>query len=670
MKPNKKPKHSNWLKLLLQFGVLAAIVLFVVAGSRIGGTPTDPEAYCPFGGLQALGSYFLNNSLACTMSMVQIMMGIALAVGIILFSQLFCGYLCPLGTVSEWMGKAGRKLKVNYDIPQGSIADKALRLVKYVLLFIIFYMSVSSSELFCKNLDPYYAMATGFKGEITAWMAAISVALLFLGNFFVKMFWCKYICPLGALSHIFKFTLLFAVIALLIWVSGIVGLANGWVWALGLACVASYVMEITCRKTKIFPLLKITRDEQKCTNCGLCTKKCPYTIPVAKLTTVRHIDCTMCGDCISSCNFDALAVNKRKSLRWVPGLIAIVLFIVAIILGNTWELPTIDERWGDWENVENMQVYEKDGLTSVKCYGSAMAFSSKMNKVAGIHGVRAYVSRNAVEISYNPAVTDTVKIMEAIFTPTIMKFSNPPVEVETLRVIKIGVDQLFDNMDMVYLGNILRPVEGIYGFEANFACPVDVLLYTDPSVEFTRDRLEDLIEVKETTMGVGENAKVYKVRFKVMSYDNTVGTVTRMEFVNKMFIPTAALSREFVDNAKEWGSDEFPKAVYEIAYPGVEKPIVSRFFAYFTSFLSQTPGILKIDVALRETTPVLRLTYVASMWDDEKIWNEILQAPMWKVKYNNGDVKEEKPRFSFTEPGHTVVLDEVVTEELLTDAAE
>ncbi len=27
-------------------------------------------------------------------------------------------------------------------------------------------------------------------------MTSISIVLLFLGSFFIKMFWCKYICPL------------------------------------------------------------------------------------------------------------------------------------------------------------------------------------------------------------------------------------------------------------------------------------------------------------------------------------------------------------------------------------------------------------------------------------------------------------------------------------------
>ena len=49
---------------------------FVVYGLTLGEKPADVEAYCPFGGLQALGSYLVNNSLACTMSMTQIMVGI------------------------------------------------------------------------------------------------------------------------------------------------------------------------------------------------------------------------------------------------------------------------------------------------------------------------------------------------------------------------------------------------------------------------------------------------------------------------------------------------------------------------------------------------------------------------------------------------------------------
>ena len=280
-------RKSNWLKNLLQWGTLAAIVGFVVYGLTLGEKPADVEAYCPFGGLQALGSYLVNNSLACTMSMTQIMVGVMLAVGVILFSKLFCGYLCPLGTVSEWMGRGGKKLKVSVKIRPGSIADRLLRAVKYALLFYVFYMSASSSELFCKNFDPYYAVATGFKGEITVWMTVISVALLFLGSFFVKMFWCKYICPLGALSNIFKFTLTFAGIVILLWALGLLGVASAWVWALGAACVIGYLWEMIYLKSKVFPLLRIVRDEATCTKCDVCRRKCPYSIDIKNLSLIH-----------------------------------------------------------------------------------------------------------------------------------------------------------------------------------------------------------------------------------------------------------------------------------------------------------------------------------------------------------------------------------------------
>ena len=49
-------RKSNWLKNLLQWGTLAAIVGFVVYGLTLGEKPADVEAYCPFGGLQALVS--------------------------------------------------------------------------------------------------------------------------------------------------------------------------------------------------------------------------------------------------------------------------------------------------------------------------------------------------------------------------------------------------------------------------------------------------------------------------------------------------------------------------------------------------------------------------------------------------------------------------------------
>jgi polyferredoxin len=133
------------------------------------------------GGLQALATYLANNSLPCSMSMLQISMGLALAVAVVLFSKLFCAYICPLGTVQDLLSKARKAMHIKgIKIANGSILDKVLRIVKYALVFWIFYMTMNDSELFCKNLDPYYAVATGFQGEITLWMSIVTICVILL----------------------------------------------------------------------------------------------------------------------------------------------------------------------------------------------------------------------------------------------------------------------------------------------------------------------------------------------------------------------------------------------------------------------------------------------------------------------------------------------------------
>ncbi|MDD2583794.1 MAG: 4Fe-4S binding protein, partial [Bacteroidales bacterium] len=176
-----KNLKKNWFRHLIQWGTVIAII--IVMTKLFGNESADCEAYCPFGGLQTLATYLVAGSLACSMTATQIMMGVVLAIGVILFSKLFCGYLCPLGWATEQFSKLRKKLKVKeIVIKSGTIADRALRSFKYILLFWIFYMTVNDSELFCKNFDPYYATATGFMGEITLWMTIISIAIFILGN--------------------------------------------------------------------------------------------------------------------------------------------------------------------------------------------------------------------------------------------------------------------------------------------------------------------------------------------------------------------------------------------------------------------------------------------------------------------------------------------------------
>ena len=185
----KSTFKSNWPKYLLQWGVLALLVFFLSGLASLVFTDMnapDPEKYCPFGGLEALGTYFANGSLPCSMTSMQIAMGVVLAAAVVLLGKLFCGYLCPVGTVEDLLKKLRQAIGFNaFNINERSVADKVLRIVKYVLLFITFYMTLTASELFCKNFDPYYATATGFKGEITLWMSVAALALVLIPGLFV-----------------------------------------------------------------------------------------------------------------------------------------------------------------------------------------------------------------------------------------------------------------------------------------------------------------------------------------------------------------------------------------------------------------------------------------------------------------------------------------------------
>ena len=646
-------RKPNYPKHILQWGVLAALVGTICWGA-CSDTPVDVEKYCPFGGLQAFGTYLVNHSLACSMSMLQIMMGLVLAAGVVFFSKLFCGYLCPLGTVGETMGRIGKKLRLQIDVPAGSVADRALRAVKYALLFTILYFTLSSSELFCKKLDPYYAVATGFKGEIVLWMSIASLTLLLLGGVAVKMFWCKYVCPLGAMSNISKFLPLAVVAAAVIWLLDFCGVEGAWVWVLAAVCAAAFFIEAVRLKSSIVPLMYVQCNASLCNNCRLCERKCPYHIRVRDDAKVRHVDCTLCGHCISSCASGALRINGRKACRWVPGLLAAVLFGAALWLGTTLELPTIDEKWGDYEQVEHLETFEMDGLQTIKCFGSSKAFAAKMQTVPGVYGVRTFVRRHGVVVTYDPAATDELKIRAAIFTPTLRKYATPDESVPMLDVVKLGVEGLHDRMDMVYFGMALQRIEGVYGFSAEFACPVDVIVYADPAAPIGRQVFADAIDAEELVIPVKEGEKRIPMHTELKSYSAEGAQVSREEFAAIMFRDVEKLAGNFIANLEKWGDDAaFPKAVYEMEMPSIDKLPVRQAIPYFKSFLSCTDGIVSIDFVLRGTTPVMRLHYVRSMWTDARIWSEIFQAEKWTLRMADGTFREADPRLKFSAPGRT-----------------
>ncbi len=212
----------------------------------------------------------------------------------LLFRKAFCGWLCPVGTASEMLWRLGRQLfRRNFRLPRW--ADLPLRALKYILLglflFAVASMSVAAIRAFLEG--PYgiiddVKMLNFFRYLGLTGLAV--VALLALASVFVQNFWCRYLCPYGALT-------------------GLVALVSP---------------------------TRIRRDPEVCIDCAKCAKACPSALRVDRLVTVRSAECMACLECVAACPVEgALAISlprRRRLPVWVlaAGLAAVFFGVVIV----------------------------------------------------------------------------------------------------------------------------------------------------------------------------------------------------------------------------------------------------------------------------------------------------------------------------------------------------
>jgi len=117
---------------------------------------------------------------------------------VIIFGNIYCGYICPFGVMQELLGYVvPRRFKPAAGvIPAGSV--RKARFVKYVVLFVLIMVFFVSRNRTTLASDPLIRVFSGSPTLYTVGVGAVVAAAL-IGSIFYTRFWCRYLCPVGAL---------------------------------------------------------------------------------------------------------------------------------------------------------------------------------------------------------------------------------------------------------------------------------------------------------------------------------------------------------------------------------------------------------------------------------------------------------------------------------------
>ena len=580
---------KNKIRILLQSIILGLIAYVAIRPVFDPNYIADFESYCPLGGISSLGSKLNQGTMSCNMSETQVLMGIGLIIGILLVGKLFCSYVCPIGTVSEWLGKIGDKLHVRINIPKK--IDRPLRGLKYLLLFATLYFTMTSSELFCKEFDPYFSSANLFNNnDIVLYFAIPAFVITILGAVFFKLFWCKYLCPLSALSNIFLNVVGAGAVIILFILANVLGAGLSYIWLIGGLVLVGAVNELGFMKSFFSPLPKITRNVENCTDCNFCDTKCPQNIKISEMVKVDHIDCNLCTDCVFSCpRKNTLTVNKRKGFKYLSPVAVVLLIALSLGAASQVEFTTIAEKWGHPNDIQKLAVYEQSGLKNVKCYGSSMSLKNTLTRVDGIYGLDTYAKSHTVKIYYDPSTISEGKVKESLFTPVkqeIRRFK--PGAIDSLAVWEAGVYGLFDIIDFNNLFYSLREDEGVFGFETNFGEPVLTTVYYDPS-KTNSLKIKDQIEKEEVIAKKAKAEETLELNFKVEDKGENKPTISVVEYKKRIF---RTYDRVF-NNYKKYTEENL--SIFIFPMPEAASPQLRRYFGYLTSHLSVDDGIVRLS---------------------------------------------------------------------------
>jgi NAD-dependent dihydropyrimidine dehydrogenase PreA subunit len=645
-------KMKNKIRVYFQF-IVIVLILYVATRPFFDKVYiADFEMYCPFGGISSFFSKINQNSMACNMGEAQVMLGLGLLLGAGLIGKLFCSFICPIGTASEWLGKLGRRLKFQKAIPEK--IDRCLRGLKYILLFMSIYFTMASSELFCKKFDPYFSTMSLFGNiDIVLYYAIPALLFTIAGALFLRVAWCKYLCPLGAASNIFL-NLSATVSVIIIYIlANYVGAQLSVVWLLAGLTVAGLINETVFMRSIFLPLPKVVRDLKGCTNCGNCDSKCPQGIKVSEMPVVNHIDCNLCTDCIYSCPFkNVLTINKKKQYHYFAPVSVIILVAVSLGMANYYEFTTISLRWGS--PAAKGAIYEHAVFKTIKCYGSSMALAGTLESIEGIYGLDTYAQSHKIKIYYDPIVISENQVKSALFTPSKTEVRKIINERDSVYVLDIGIYGLFDAVDFDNLKLLLQETKGILGFSTMFGEPVKTTIYYYNSV-ISAEKIAKHLEKKKFLVKTISGEEEIISGFTPENSGTVRKAITPEEYLKMIF-------NNYDDTYNSYESyDTHDLSVYRFPMPEVVKPELRKYLEYLSSHLSGNEGIVRFSI--RYDKGATGYVYYFPIKTTEEAVRDALRQEMLSFYVTESEREEIKNPFQIQPVGQSYKASEVIIDE-------